>query len=197
MYVTFRTADSLPASVIKGWKLELHDLLERNEIYFSAGSLDSWLSNPRSGLNAPASVVQQMSILRRHLYQRSLDGCHGACLLREPHLSGIVADAIKFFDGKCYDLDRFVVMPNHVHVLVQMRGDFDLKNLTQSWMRYTAREINTNTGREGPFWQPETFDHLVRNEEQFHYLQKYILDNPTKSKLKKGEYHYWERPQTS
>jgi REP element-mobilizing transposase RayT len=98
-----------------------------------------------------------------------------------------------FHMGTKYELDRLVVMPNHVHAIVQFYPESDLSVVSQSWMRYTARQINQALGTSGPFWQPEPFDHIIRSPEQFRYLQQYILDNPAKAKLRPGEFLYWER----
>ncbi len=84
-------------------------------------------------------------------------------------------------------------MPNHVHAIVQFRPDADLKTISESWMRYTARQINRVNSGTGAFWQPEPFDHTIRSYEQFLNLQDYIADNPRKANLKEGEYLYWER----
>ena len=129
---------------------------------------------------------------RERIFNRSLDECHGECPLRNPALARIVGDAILRFAGERYDLDRFVIMPNHVHAIVQFRSGFALKTVNQSWMRYTARAINQYLNRRGAFWQPEPFDHIIRSSEQFKYLGAYIEANPQKAKLRKGEYLYWK-----
>jgi type I restriction enzyme R subunit len=59
--------------------------------------------------------------LRDRAWHRALDDCHGECLLRDPMNARIVADGLLHFDGKRYDLDTFIIMPNHVHLLVQFR----------------------------------------------------------------------------
>lgn len=58
-------------------------------------------------------------------------------------------------------------------------------------LRFTGRKINRLLAREGECWQAEPFDHVVRHENQFRYLQKYILDNPIKAKLNLGEFLFW------
>ncbi|MFN7627948.1 MAG: transposase [Pirellula sp.] len=131
--------------------------------------------------------------MTNQLLHRSLDSCHGSCLLRNPILAEIVADSIKKFDGEKYDLDSFVIMPNHVHVIVQFRQENGLHTIGQSWMRYTARRINERIGRTGVLWQPEPFDHAIRSSEQFEYFQRYITENPIKAKLAQGEFLYWRR----
>ena len=59
-----------------------------------------------------------------------------------------------------------------------------------SWLHYTAFQINQEIGEKGKFWQQEPFDHLVRSLEQYEYLRQYIADNPRKAGLKSGECLY-------
>jgi hypothetical protein len=58
-------------------------------------------------------------------------------------------------------------------------------------MRYTARLIHARYGGTGGLWQPESFDHIVRSQEQFAYFRQYNALNPQKANLKKGEFLYW------
>ncbi len=56
---------------------------------------------------------------------------------------------------------------------------------------FTATKINRLLGRTGRFWQQDGFDHLVRSQEQYEYLRKYIANNPVQAGLKPGEFvHY-------
>jgi REP element-mobilizing transposase RayT len=66
--------------------------------------------------------------------------------LRDRTNARIVGDALQHFDGVRYDLDSFVVMPNHVHLLVQFRATFTLKAQSESWLRYSARKITNAWG---------------------------------------------------
>lgn len=84
-------------------------------------------------------------------------------------------------------------MPNHVHVIVQFRPGSDLDVVSQSWMRFVARQINALLGESGAFWQPEPFDHIIRSAKQFEYLQKYVKENSKKAGLREGEFLYWQR----
>jgi putative transposase len=185
VFLTFRTADSMPWHVIDRWQKEQeHWLLQR-------GLAASTAIDSRQLMNLPQAVQTEFRRLRDRLWHRSLDDCHGACVLRRPELARIVGDALLYFNGERYDLDSFIVMPNHVHVLVQFRPLVTLSTQTESWLRYTARRINERLGRRGAFWQSEPFDHLVRSGDQFEYLQRYIAGNPQKANLRTGEYLYW------
>ncbi|WP_461506397.1 transposase [Rhodopirellula baltica] len=196
IFVTFRTADSMPSEVILRWRRELEDWLRRRglPIGLAQSTVSRHLMN-HEDMIARLDPSQRSELQKRsdQLFHRSLDACHGACVLRAPEIAKTVGDAMLFHMGTKYELDRLVVMPNHVHAIVQFYPESDLSVVSQSWMRYSARQINQALGTSGPFWQPEPFDHIIRSPEQFRYLQQYILDNPAKAKLRPGEFLYRER----
>ncbi len=117
----------------------------------------------------------------------NLDKGWGACVLSRTELSKIVADSLMHFDGDRYHMGDFVVMPNHVHLLVCLINETDILDQCYSWKKFTAGKINKALGSSGRFWQEESFDHLVRSPEQFGAIQHYIADNP--KHLHEGEYY--------
>ncbi len=159
-FVTSRLADSIPTERLRAWK---------------AGR-DAWLqSNPR-----PHTIQQEQAL--RLMYssriERYLDAGHGAALLRQEIVQGIVKDVLGHDDGHEYSLGDFVVMPNHIHALVQT--GLGIKHLGNQWQRVSAHKINKALGREGAVWQEEPFDHVVRNEELLRKCQRYIHNNPAR-----------------
>jgi leucyl-tRNA synthetase len=112
-----------------------------------------------------------------------LDAGTGSCVLREPAISRIVADALRHFDGARYQLDSFVVMPNHVHVAVRLNEGEDLSKILHSWKSFTAKEINKALGSEGVLWQEEYFDRLIRNPQHLWRVREYIRKNPDKAQI--------------
>ena len=123
-----------------------------------------------------------------------MDECLGSCPLRIPEASAIVANSLLHFDAQRYQMGDFVVMPNHVHLLVTFPDGGTMKKQFASWLRFTATQINSLLQRSGTLWQEEPFDHLVRSGTQYDQLRRYIASNPEKSKLKTGEYHLYRRP---
>ncbi|MCJ7551167.1 MAG: transposase [Anaerolineae bacterium] len=115
--------------------------------------------------------------------QAYLDAGHGGCYLNDARIGTLVEDALHYFDGQRYALLAWVVMPNHVHTLVETREGFPLKRIVHPWKSYTAKAVNALLGRSGPFWYPAYFDRFVRDER--HYLASiaYIHDNPVKAGL--------------
>jgi len=115
---------------------------------------------------------------------RLLDqAAHGPVFLRQHAIAKIVVDAIRDGDARFsrYELHAFVVMPNHVHLLVTPR--VTAKQWLGPLKGFTAHQANRVLGRHAPFWQEESYDHLVRDGEEFRRVQQYIENNPVTSGL--------------
>lgn len=180
-FVTFRTDDSIPAEVSRRWYAERNHWLEQQGIQTTD---ERW----RAQFEA-LPLVQRKCFHETfsRQYMENLDKGWGACVLRQSELSKIIADSLLHFDGSRYHLGDFVVMPNHVHLLVCLLGETNILKQCYSWKKFTAGKINRVLGTSGRFWQEESFDHLVRSPEQFEAIQRYISENP--KLLKQGEYH--------
>lgn len=125
--------------------------------------------------------------------ERWLDAGHGSCVLKNTGLRSMVSESLQHFQGIRYDMDAWVVMPNHVHVLVRPRDDWSLECLLHTWKSFTANRLNKVLVRTGSFWMDETFDHIVRSEAQLAHYLCYIRENPAKARLPKGQFTLWER----
>jgi REP element-mobilizing transposase RayT len=80
-------------------------------------------------------------------------------------------------------------MPNHVHLL--LTPHVEMSRLLCSLKSVTAKRANLLLGRTGePFWQDESYDHLVRNGEEFRRIQRYIENNPVRALLASAEEDY-------
>jgi REP element-mobilizing transposase RayT len=185
-FVTMRLADSMPKSVVERWLSEQRDWLARHG--FPDQCMESFLDRT----DVPQSIRRAFTKFKNQRWHENLDACLGSCVLRTPDYASMVADSLLKFDGERYDMERCVVMPNHVHLLVQMRPGWELRKQCESWMRYTGRQIHADMKCSGEFWS-EPFDHIVRNGDQFEYLRQYIVDNPRKAKLAEAEYLLWIR----
>ena len=131
----------------------------------------------------PAATVcsgQAFAALDRLLDQTRSGPFH----LRQPELADMVVEAIHYnaFVLGHYELHAFVVMPNHVHVLVT--PTLALCKLTKSLKGITAKRANAMMALTGsPFWQEESYDHLVRNQREFEKIRWYIEENPVRAGL--------------
>jgi putative DNA methylase len=108
----------------------------------------------------------------------------GARYLGIPEIAALVVESIR--DGERrfhrYELHAFLVMQNHVHILVTPSV------MATRWLGplkgFTAYEANRILGRPGkPFWQHEGYDHLVRSAEEFRRIRRYIENNPVRAGL--------------
>jgi REP element-mobilizing transposase RayT len=102
--------------------------------------------------------------------------------LLRAEVAQLVADAIRLGADTDYILHAWVVMPNHVHLLITPQSE--VPKLMQNLKGSTARYANRLLGRTGmPFWQSESYDRLVRDSEEFRKIENYILQNPVRAGL--------------
>ncbi len=169
-FVTFRLADAVPAELAARWREEL----------------ETWRKfNPPPWNSRTAYEYQERFLQGREDW---LDQGHGSCVLRDPNVARVVEDALRHFDGERYHLDSFVVMPNHVHLLVQPISENSLRDILKSWKRYSARAINQVLARTGTLWMEESFDRIVRDWDELVRYRSYIANNPEKAKIGRSEF---------
>jgi REP element-mobilizing transposase RayT len=162
-FVTFRLFDSIPAKIAKKLKQEREEWLNKNKI-------------------KDASDLHKLTIEKRteyyHLfskrYDELLDNGYGSCILANPECRQIIEEALSYFDKDRYYLDKYVIMPNHVHVIVIPKAEWGLSKILHSWKSFTANKINKLLGRRGRLWMDESFDHIIRSAEQFEKIREYI-----------------------
>ena len=183
-FVTFRTEDSMPVDVVSLWHRQREDWLIRHGIAVSHADWRSQLDR------LDVSLRREFHETFSRQYLEALDKGYGECVLRRSELSQIVANSLLHFDKQRYHMGDFVVMPNHVHLMVCLLDDTEIVAQCTSWKRFTAKEINQQLGRKGRFWQEESFDHLIRSPGQFSAIQRYIANNP--NCLKRGDYHLYQ-----
>ncbi len=148
---------------------------------------DSMPANRRNEWEALLRLVDRRERSKR--LEAYLDMGHGACWLRDPNLAQLADAALRFFDRQRYELDAWVIMPNHVHVILQI-WETPLSALVKSWKGFVAREGNKKIRREGSFWEREYWDTLIRSEDQRRKALHYIETNPVKAGLV-GEAKVW------
>jgi REP element-mobilizing transposase RayT len=168
-FVTFRQAGTLPKEVLLQFKQEREIILHQAE---AARRPLTWHEQ------------EELFLWYSSRVDKYLDAGCGVCHLRDPELAGIVAGAIRFFEGQRYELRAWVVMPNHVHAVVWPMPGQTLSGILHSWKSFTAHEINKLLPeRMVPFWQSESYDHLVRDEDDLHRCCHYTLMNPVNAGL--------------
>jgi REP element-mobilizing transposase RayT len=139
-------------------------------------------SLPRNRVFPPASLTPGQAFVA---IDRMLDAAAtGPKFLHLPEIAKLMASALKAGDRDLhrYELHAFVVMANHVHMLVTPSVP------STKWLGplkgFTAREANVFLGTPGKhFWQEESYDHLVRDTGEFERVRAYIECNPVKAGL--------------
>ena len=103
VFITFRTADSMPWEVVLRWLHELEQWLASRSLptILARSTVERTLPNHDQLLNElGATDRREFRRLSDRILHRSLDECHGACLLKRPDLAKIVGDAILFYQEK-------------------------------------------------------------------------------------------------
>ena len=178
-FVTFRLEDSVPQKLLKRWLYERH----------------AWLAeHPEPWDKTTRKEYQSLFTARM---ERWLDAGYGECLLRDERSRSELAERLFFKHGRDYDLGDWVVMPNHVHVLLQPLGGVSLEEIMRPVKGISARNINRLLGRSGSLWMQESFSHIVRSLEQLKRIQRYIQMNPDKACLPATDFSYEQRWQLS
>jgi REP element-mobilizing transposase RayT len=162
--ITYHLADSLPAAVLEQMDAELRTLPPERQDTERRRSVEAWL-----------------------------DAGHGSCVLLLPRAAACVVDTWRHFAGERYDLIAWVVMPNHVHVLVRVYDGVPLAKIVQSWKSYTARRIRAmmeaesragaRRSQDQGVWMREYWDRYIRDERHFQMAVDYIHQNPVKARL--------------
>ncbi len=176
-FITFRLVDSLPAEKLR----ELERLSDQWE-----------LDHP-----PPRTEDDWQQFFRQNMQRVDdwLDAGSGECWLRHPQCARIVGNSLHHFHGSRCFLSSYCVMPNHVHVLVKPEAPDEPADLLHSWKGFAAKEINKVLGREGPVWEPESYDTLVRDSEHLWKVIRYVGKNPGKAGVPPGEWVRYIHPE--
>lgn len=165
--ITFRLHDSLPKAVVERLTRDL-----------------------------ATQPIEKRADEKRRRIDALIDSGHGCCVLRHPAVAKMLEDGLLLGDRVKYRLLAWVIMPNHVHVLIHPLPGISLGKIVQSWKSFSARWINSHALQLGltaplePVWQREYWDRFIRDEAHYLWTKSYIHDNPVKAGLV-GDCHQW------
>jgi REP element-mobilizing transposase RayT len=211
VFVTFRLAGSIPNALLVKWKSERKWL---------DNQLNKISKEKEDGAVGAASHEQRLLAFSREWFAKFEEvlhqAKHGPKWLRDPRLAKLIADSLHYRNGNVFDLFAYCIMVNHVHVLfrpfltekslrekptrnrLMYESDHPpLDVIMHSLKSFTANEANKILGRDGTFWEAESYDHFVRDDREFHRILRYILNNPVKARLVKDWRDWpwsWSRP---
>lgn len=81
-------------------------------------------------------------------------------------------------------VDYFVVMSNHVHVIFIFENcQMPLGEIVRRFKAKVSRRLGDNT------WQPNYYEHVIRNEKALDKIREYVVNNPEKHLLKFDQFY--------
>ena len=206
LFVTFRLAGSIPKTVLKAWK----DEKEWLEHELKRVALERRETDTTEALKHEGRLID----FHRRWFLKFEEILHradqGPTWLKDERIAKLVADSIEYRDGKVCRLDAYCIMSNHVHIVLrpfldekkirvkhQQAGSLlyestepPLGVIMHSLKSYTANEANKMLKRSGAFWETESYDHVIRDEKEYHRVIAYVLNNPVKAGLV-GSREFW------
>ncbi len=174
LFITWRMKFTLPAPVIRAFKEQ------KAELEQSIKDLSDDYQNLQRYQNDKKLFAWFDDILAQE--QGFPD------TLANPDVANIVRDSLMYWDQNRFFLLAYCIMPNHVHILITPNcGRLEVQTILSKTMysikRYTSNQINKLMGQTGAFWSRESYDRVVRNDEEFYRIIEYIRQNPVKAKL--------------
>ncbi|WP_020403404.1 transposase [Gracilimonas tropica] len=171
-FITLRLAGSIPKKVVQKLNKEKEKLLSSE-------------NNEKVRLKINRQIFKK--------YEAILDKAEsGLTWLIKPQINRIVKESLHFRDGRGYKLYAYSIMSNHVHIvfqhisdrIIQRKDDYLVTNILASFKKYTGRLCNKKLNRTGsPFWQAESYDHVIRDSDELIRVIYYTLENPVKANL--------------
>lgn len=128
-----------------------------------------------------AGVITDAGLRKR--IETYLDQNYGESRLSDKRVAALVQNAILHLDGIKYRLIAWVIMPNHVHLLIVTLPGYSVSEIMHSLKSFTSHEANKVLERTGGFWFKEYFDRYIRSGEHFRAVIRYIEENPVKARL--------------
>ncbi len=172
-WVTFRLADSIPQEKLRPLLAAREDWLARHPQPWDSTTRDEY---------------------RRRFPQQIetwLDEGYGSRALARLDIRGAVVECLLRYESVRLRLPAAVIMPTHVHALIEPLSGYRLTDLLRGIKGASARAANRLLGRSGAFWLEESYDRIVRDEEERGAFERYIADNPLRAGLRTEE--YWLR----
>ena len=174
-HISFRLADSVPQSVSERWLRERGFLIANAKQY---------------GKDISGETERKAQHLYSELIEKYLDVGYGKCYLSKAEIAKLIANSFTHFDNIRYCLHSWCIMPNHVHVIVELMPNNDLSKIIHSWKSYTAHRANKILGLTGSFWQCDAYNHIIRSKKEYDFQIKYVWENPEKAGLQNWQWRW-------
>lgn len=109
----------------------------------------------------------------------------GRIVVRELHRPAMAA---------CATTLAYVVMPDHLHWLLQLRSGNNLSEVVWAVKGRSSFEINRARKVRGCVWQPKFHDRALRSDQNLGAVARYVVRNPIRAGLVRrlGDYSLWD-----
>jgi len=105
-------------------------------------------------------------------------------IFQVPENAKILIDTLfKYRDQHIYQLHEFVVMPNHLHLLLTPSQSTSLEKCVQFIKGASSHEIHKQRSHKVEIWQKSFHDSTIRDEDDWLEKAEYIRMNPVRAKL--------------
>ena len=170
-WITFRLADSLPHQKLEMWRAERDSWLKKHPKPWSEDDMEEYNEKFNERL------------------EKWLDSGYGSCILTNPAIRKEVIESILKFDGQRLKVHSAVIMPNHVHLLLEPFTGYSLSEILKGIKGASAQKVNKFLEtKANKIWMEESYDHIVRSEKEYFYFIRYIVNNPIRANLPSDKY---------
>ena len=107
-----------------------------------------------------------------------------------PEERDIVMERLKHNKDKYYSLVAVMIMPDHVHTVLRPLKDFDLSRIMKGIKGTSARVINNYRGSVGQIWQHESYDRIIRDDDELLDTLNYMLLNSVRAEICSNPWTY-------
>ncbi|HJQ27297.1 MAG TPA: transposase [Blastocatellia bacterium] len=175
-FITFRLAGSIPRLVLERWAADKRRKLAQ-------------ANSSELGRDALLAIGRKRF---REIENWLHSADRGPLWLGDERIAQMLCESLHYRDGKVYRLDAYCVMPNHVHLVfapLPLKPEalnaeyYSLAAILHSLKGRTANQANRLLERHGAFWDHESYDHYIRDEDEWGRVIAYVLNNPVKANL--------------
>lgn len=138
-------------------------------------------------------IMKRKKTLRLGNYNYTSDGYYFITVCtyyRRPYIVGknrdVVAQFIEHISTKIkgVSVDYYVLMPTHIHlILILEQCEFKLGEVVRRLKAATSKQSGIK------LWQPNYYEHVIRNERALGKIREYIINNPLAERIEFTQFY--------